>query len=774
MQAIKFTRIITAVVALFVGFRMHSQIESSLKWKSIEGVSIPIPPSEHPRLFLRNEHIPELKERMQDPILSKVWDDLVAMSKDSHNESAEKKDWRYYLDQKGIPVKAELDALRYLISDKESIGRLAIKNILKNLKKSNWPEEGNDLSRGIGRRMVSGAIVYDWCYDLLTKSEKEAFIKEFLRLAEMLECGYPPRKVGLIVGHPSEWMIMRDLLSTSIAIYDEHPDMYNIIAKLLYEEFKPPRDWFFKGHAHHQGTAYYNVRHANELFAQWIFNRMGAGNFYHPSQQFVPYNILYLTRPDGQFVASGDTNYYRKKPNAMGIVALLNGSYYKDEFINKVYLDNPSLASHNKLFEFLWRDVDLGTREVNDLPLSRYFDAPFGWMVARTSWDENAVIAEMKINEYHFGNHQHLDAGSFQIYYKGPLAIDSGIYSGVSDGISGYNNSHNKNYFKRTIAHNSLLVYDPKEEFLTWDYGGAHKTKYGRNDGGQRMPGKAWTPPNTFADILTEEYKTGEIIAHGFGPDNYAPEYTYLKGDIASAYTDKVEEAKRSFVFLNFKEDSIPAGLIVFDKLVSSNPDFKKYWLLHSIEEPTLRGTETTISRTLFGESGKLICNTILPKKENLSIELVGGPGKEFWVFGENLETIPRDRPDPANDRGAWRVEVSPLQSAKENYFLNVLQVTDTEIDKTYKVKEILGDEVFGVQIKDRIVLFNKRSSQMDLPFSFSVKEKGNYKFLITDVEEGTWQIKKNGKVLHVAIRADKTDNVLYFEGSHGDYEVIR
>ena len=73
----------------------------------------------------------------------------------------------------------------------------------------------------------------------------------------------------------------------------------------------------------------------------------------------------------------------------------------------------------------------------------------YGWMIARTGWDANSVIAEMKINEQFVGNHQHMDGGSFQIYHKGPLAIDAGAYSGSS---GGYNSPNNKNYFKRTIA----------------------------------------------------------------------------------------------------------------------------------------------------------------------------------------------------------------------------------------------------------------------------------------------------------------------------------
>lgn len=104
--------------------------------------------------------------------------------------------------------------------------------------------------------------------------------------------------------------------------------------------------------------------------------------------------------------------------------------------------------------------------------MTRYSGTPYGWMIARTGWDANCVIAEMKINEQFVGNHQHMDGGSFQIYHKGPLAIDAGAYSGSS---GGYNSPNNKNYFKRTIAHNSLLVYDPDEKFGCWNYGGVER-----------------------------------------------------------------------------------------------------------------------------------------------------------------------------------------------------------------------------------------------------------------------------------------------------------
>ena len=69
-----------------------------------------------------------------------------------------------------------------------------------------------------------------------------------------------------------------------------------------------------------------------------------------------------------------------------------------------------TLDGDETIFEVLWRDLALKPEPSARLPLSRYFGPPFGWMVARTGWDEDAVIAEMKVNEYNFANHQHLDA----------------------------------------------------------------------------------------------------------------------------------------------------------------------------------------------------------------------------------------------------------------------------------------------------------------------------------------------------------------------------
>ena len=766
------------IAILFIVFsplHLFSQMQSDVVWKDQNGVSIPIPPKVHPRLYLRPQHVADLPARMKNPVLKKVWDDLQKLQEDRKpSEMPAEKESKYYSDPKGLLTRTELKALNYLVTKDKKLAREAIEMIIDTLERARYPHDISDISRGTGRLMVTGAIVYDWCYDQLKPAEKTRFINAFIAQAKTLECHYPPVTDDAIVGHPCEFMVMRDLLSVGIAIYDEFPEMYNLTSELFFSKMLPVRNWFYEGHAHHQGMSYLNIRYTCDLFPLWIYDRMGAGNVFNPAQQFVLYDMIYKRRPDGQVMPSGDVNYYRKRKTTYGGPALLAGSYYKDEYLNQEFLYDNRVENQTKLFEFLWRDTELGAKKPDDLPLTCYSGTPFGTMIARTGWGAETVIAEMKINEYNFVNHQHHDAGAFQIYYKGPLAIDAGTYQGSSGGNQGYNSPHNKNFFKRTIAHNSLLIYDPTETFASSSYGGAFKTNFVANDGGQRLPGNGWSSASDLNDMHTGNFKTGKVLAEGFGPNAQIPEYSYLKGDITDAYSSKVKEVKRSFVFLNFKDAKIPAALIVFDKVVSSNPQFKKFWLLHSIEQPEINGNKVTIKRTLDGDSGMLENTVLLPDMNNADITPVGGKGKEFWVFGTNYPNDPRPGEDMANERGAWRIEITPKKLTNEDYYLNVMQVADNTTEKLHDVKRIDGDKIVGVQIADRITTFSKDFKTIDRPIQFSVKGNGLFKFVLTDLLPGTWQVLKDNKVILPAVVVRSDDGILYFTGTAGEYKFLR
>lgn len=771
------------IVAILLSIVVSGQERDQKKavWVEMDGVSVPLPPKEHPRVFVRAEEIPALKAKMQHPAGKKILKKLkkASVPRTAEEEAAAKdRGFRYYAQMRGVTSQVQLQALEYLVNGDKAQARQAITSMLDTLKRTSFGTK-NDLSRASGCMLMVGGMIYDWCYDQFTPQEREAYVNEFIRIAHTMECHYPPKRTEPIAGHSSEWMILRDMLSCGIAIYDEYPDMYNHVIKMLFEDYIPVRNFTYRGMNYHQGSGYVTVRFLNDLNSLWILDKMGAGAVYDPAQQYVLYDFIYRRRPDGQVLPAGDVNPApRKRPQSYSMPAMLASSYYHDPYLAYEYERRPSTEAHMLMLELLWRDFDLKGKTPEDLPLTRFSPTPFGWMIARTGWGKNSVVAEMKINEHFYGNHQHMDGGSFQIYYRGPLAIDSGSYQGSS---GGYNSPHNKNYFKRTIAHNSLLIYDPSEKFACWNYGGAGKTEFAANDGGQRMPGDRWDTCRSFKDLLSESYTVGKTLASGFGPDAHAPEYSYLKGDITKAYTSKVEDVRRSFVFLNMEPKGnadknseeevtdVPAALIVYDHIVSSDPSFRKYWLIHSIEEPETGVQELTIRRTKDGDTGKLYCNVLLPEAD---MTKVGGPGKEFWVFGENYPNAATTRPDPCNERGAWRVEVTPKKESKEDCFLNVMQVMDNSV-KPLPVQRIDAEKVVGAAIDDRMVFFNRDSRQLTGTFTFEIpKTSGKkVKVLLTDLAEGKWTVRKGKN----AVKADKVSaesGTLYFEAAPGKYTV--
>jgi len=635
----------------------------------------PVVPREHPRLYLRAPQAAQLPTRLKDPVLRPVVERLQTLAKRSPQ------------------FKVEWDALQSLATKNRALGRATIEATLPLLRHCELPDR-KDACRVTGRMMVTGAIVYDWLYEWMSAEEKQAFIKELVRLARTQECGYPPTRGGSVTGHASEAMILRDMLSAGIAIHDEFPEMYRLAAGRFFREHLPARNWFYHGHAHHQGASYGPYRFGWETFPLFIFDRLGCGNIYNPQQRFVPYLWVYSTRPDGQRLRAGDTGLEgRPGPWGESVGTLLTASYYRDGVLLSQFLRQGGVADTESLFEFLWRDTTLQPRSIESLPLARYFGSPFGWMIARTGWDKDAVIAEMKINEYNFANHQHLDAGAFQLYYRGAQAIDSGLYHGSS---GEYGSPHCRNYFWRTVAHNSLLVYDPKEEFGR-DYG---------NDGGQRLP-NGRREPRTLEVLLAPEngYRTGQVFARAIGPD-----FAYLQGDITAAYSKKVRNVVRSFLFLNLQNARTPAVLIVFDRVVSAEPSFKKFWLLHTLVEPQVRGASASADR--------LALDVLLPKPENVALEKVGGSGKEFWVFGVNYANEPEGRSARRGNAGGsgvesgrWRLEVSPQKEAAEDLFLTVMQ-----LGERLPVRLVEAGERVGCQIGNRSVLFYRDGRRTDVP----------------------------------------------------------
>ena len=177
-----------------------------------------------------------------------------------------------------------------------------------------------------------------------------------------------------------------------------------------------------------------------------------------------------------------------------------------------------------------------------------------------------------------------------------------------------------------------------------------------------------------------------------------------------------------------------------------------------------------------------MLCSVLLPQAQNLSMEKVGGKGKEFWVFGENYPNEATSRPDPCNERGEWRVELCPKNPSGEDCFLNVIQVGDAGC-KDLPVQRIDAQDVVGAIIADRAVIFCRDSKTLNKAFSFTISDKDiqvagkmtkELKVLLTDLAEGNWKVMRDGKVFLESAKVDSADGTLYLTLPAGEYQFLK
>ena len=368
------------------------------------------------------------------------------------------------------------------------------------------------------------------------------------------------------------------------------------------------------------------------------------------------------------------------------------------------------------VLEFLWDDPEVAPRDPalaseSELPRQRYFPG-VGHLVIRNGWKPDSTWIEFDCGPY-FSKHQHLDQNQFTIYHKGYLAIDSG--ADYTDTES----PHYLNYYRRTVAHNSVLVFDPSEKFF-W----SENVLPAVNDGGQRMDSaRFW---NTVRgredwDRTHDLWNVGSMRVIDYVPD----QYHYAMGDASRAYSSrKLRRFTREIVYVPG-----PDVFFVFDRVVSQNPTFRKAWLLHGVNQPSVDQNARTFR---FNDgAGEVTVHSLLPRDADITSR--GGPGNEFytpgdaqggqWGSGQNWPSEPPQGgplPDDPELRhmwktfwgddfsqilssnhknvvpGAWRVEVSPSKPAEEDFFLHVFEIGNQGATGHKRVKLLDGANLSG------------------------------------------------------------------------------
>ena len=654
-------------------------------------------------------------------------------------------------------------ALAYLIYDDSYYGYQAVyymKNFLKSL---DIVQMYNDQSRDYGYIMFSTAIVYDWCHDLLNETDKTQFIAGVENIlcrggnanGVKMEVGFPPSALGAVSDHACEYMLLRDYLSFAVAVYGDNDSWWNYVGGRVYSEYVPMRNYYYQSGLAPQGTGVYiTARFVGDIFSAWILETATGENPY-TGMEDVLRSCFSLEYTPGKYFNDGDGDkdyvdakrfidiaymsaYIYGDSTALAQAQYLSNGYivtkYHEDAKGYIGIDSPLLMALSGM-----SDIEPALDRYEDLDLINYNGSPLGQYVAHSAWnDPNAASIFMRIKERSTANHEHLDCGTFEIYYKGALTTDGGVYNG-------YGTAHTDHYHQATISHNGLLIVDPAKRGSNGGY----------YSGGQEPIGGTGSTLEQWNQSASTY--TGKVVGyeHGYvNGDKSQPLYAYIAGDITEAYpSDSVNYVGRRMLTVFTDNEEFPMVFFVFDD-ISSVQGCQRTFLLQisSKNAPVIDNTKKTV--TTENGDGKLVLTCLTtPASGKITINGVGGrnsgtynasQSQNYMVNG--VQIVPNSN---TRDDGHWgRVELVYSSVKTDVTFMNVIYVTDKGNENAAKVVSVTkASGLEGGVFNEKIVgLFASSRTGANEALSCTTKGKGNLDYYVSGVAAGSWTVTVDGK----------------------------
>ena len=543
---------------------------------------------------------------------------------------------------------------------------------------------------------ILGLCAYDWIFEALTPDERRAIIVPFLRHVDDVQPGKgKPFVTRLNHGRPpSGWYGTRSLpWYAGLAAYGD-----GICDELALKLVKTGRDGMLEMLAYRDMSAgddgglsvgvpeysmgaypwaHFNFFHTWRsatgenlaavyphlaLFMNWVWwyaiptadarrhFGYGFGDGQH-TQNFLPAGGLYEHAM--QYML-----FFRDvDPDAARLAATLRG-----------YAPDESVGANWPMYPFILQsapDVAPFTEEELDArqPKARHFEF-LGQTFMRSGRRADSTYCLFTAGAK-TDIHKHYDENNFVIFKHDFLALDSGTRAVETDTQLRY-------YYAQTVAHNCVLVHQP----------------------GEKMPvhwGRPSDEPEAKVGHGGQVAGAAKVLAFATNPI-----FSYIASDAAPVYQGKASAVVRQFIHVQ------PDYFVVYDRVDAADPSYRKEWLLHTENEPSVEGQ---LMRADCGK-GRLFCETLLPA--DACIVKVGGPGREFWASGKNWEMDPAFKKSAEAQAkkigigpyfGKWRMEVSPAAAAKEDRFLHVLTAAGTSRTAPVRAELVREDGRDGVTL---------------------------------------------------------------------------
>ena len=544
----------------------------------------------------------------------------------------------------------------------------------------------------------------------------------------------------------------------------------------MLNDYAEAQNFLFKSGTAWEGSMYGSVRTVSTMVSNILINKMTDGEVtpFENVENAVVASSHWI-RPDGQVYRIGDIN---ENNTAYQFVWYANNCFYAGNLYNNPYLKSIAYSKLQGFNYFSNMVAGLSVVQflaVNDPAVAHTYEdgSPLVYTATYPSTslfaksannDKNAFGIYMTMPENYASSHAHMECGSFQIYYKGALATDSGAYDS-------WGGTHHMGYNMQTISSNSLLIYNPN--LKDYKHSGRENMFY---SGGQSIANGA-NLPNTLDELLKHP-ALGQCISLGVAnvEKNGKYLYSYMAGDMTGAYDEEtVDEVTRYMFAIATGNAKCPYAVIIFDRITSDDPSYRKSALIHVQNEPTITDGGFAI---ITNGDGKLVVQTVMADTE---YTVIGGEGKEFWIpgvdengnysleDGRNIPTNIKSFPGSIEEYGWGRIEISPAEEEKTSYMLTVMYVTDAQNNSVpTRADDISSDNLAGAMLFGKAVLFPKNEKLLTEESSFTLGSGGEC--FVTGVGEGKWNIMCGDTLVTTAEVAEGTNMLTFDAAAAGTY----
>ncbi len=593
-----------------------------------------------------------------------------------------------------------------------------------------------------------GGLLLDWCYDDFPTILRDQLVQAMYVMNTEFMNTYILSNSG--TSYVSSHNTLNNILcnQNALVLYDASgltPEQqstvitwYQLIYDKLINGFIPCWSYFRDDDGGWNWGAAYSMWGLGDQFQLFENMRIGTNKNFFTDLPWVQNSInqyIYFIQPDNKNLHWGDGQY----PFNLGDrVVYLHSRHFNDPRSNWLaqYWSQPSNLGWTVplFYKLLYRDYNAPIANQPSISLD-WFSDKAGIAVSRSSWNNDATMVSFFNSTTKKAAHEHRDNNSFTIFKNRPLLIDAGYYDT-------YAGVHYLNYYERTIAHNTICVFDSTERY----------TSFGQpvsNDGGQI---ESFSLQN-ISDILNPLNKRGEWIKNAIG-DNYH----FIVSDAHQSYNpNKVDFFRRRLLYVK------PNQVIVLDHLHLNNVTTAQRdvsWIAHFSVQPTISGniintlvpnhitTHSGRDYTAINGDGNIAIRTLLPLKTNT--RRIGGDGYEYWVNGINYP--PNVIPDTTTfTPGKWRIEVRPdsIPTDGNLLYLHTIDIGDNIVPSVPGGILLQNTVSVGTDWKDTIYFFSA-DGLIDKSYHYFDNVVGGRTVGIfaSDLIMGTYYVKVDGTVV--------------------------